>query len=306
MRNIEGKDEIIRQIEELKFRRKAVILAHNYQRGEVQDIADLVGDSLDLSRSAQKTDAEVIVFCGVHFMAEIAKILSPEKTVLLPDINSGCPLADTITPDDLKKLKKAHPEAIVVSYVNTSAEIKALSDICCTSANGIKVINSLPKDKEIIFTPDRYLGGYIAKQTKRELILWQGFCPTHLTITVDRIRRIKEKHPHAEVVVHPECRADVIEFADAARGTIGMCQYVKESSATEFIIGTENGIIHRLKKENPQKMFYPASEDALCPNMKLTTLNKILYALKEDQYKIEVSQDVAKMAESAILKMLAI
>jgi quinolinate synthase len=305
--NISGKTKsIIDRIKALKEKKQAIILAHNYQIGEIQDIADFVGDSLDLSRKAAQTNAKIIVFCGVHFMAETASILSPDKKVLIPDVNAGCPLADMITVEELLELKKKHPQAIVVSYVNTTAEIKAETDICCTSSNGIKVIESIPKDKEIIFNPDEYLGDYIAKKTNRKLILWDGFCPTHRRILAKDIQRLKAEHPEAKVVVHPECTTDVVELADAAFGTMGICRYVKESSAKEFIIGTENGIIHRLKKENPDKTFYPASELAVCPNMKLITLEKVLWALEDEVHHIQVPEDIAKRAKKAIDRMLTV
>lgn len=297
---------LIDKIKKLKEKKQAVILSHNYQSGEIQDIADFVGDSLDLSRQAAETKAKMIVFCGVHFMAEIAKILSPEKIVLLPDRNAGCPMADMVSVEEVRKLKVKHPQALVVSYVNTHAEVKAESDYCCTSANGIKVINSLPKDKEIIFTPDWCLGNYITTQTNRALILCNGFCPTHHRILKKNILFLKEKYPNAAVIVHPECTPDVIEIADKILGTGGMCKYVRQSSATEFIVGTENGLLHRLNKENPDKRFYPASELAECPNMKLTTLEKVLWALEEENYQIEVPMDIAKKAKLAIDRMLAI
>ncbi|MDI6736163.1 MAG: quinolinate synthase NadA [bacterium] len=297
-------ETLIERIKALKEKKQAVILAHNYQRPEIQDIADFVGDSLDLSRKAAETDARIIVFCGVYFMAEIAKILSPDKTVLLPDSDAGCPMADMITVEELQKLKLKHPGAAVVCYVNTHAAIKAESDICCTSANGVKVVNSIPAGQSIIFTPDKYLGDYIAKQTGRELILMNGFCPTHQTITVEGIRKLKREHPQAKVLVHPECSVNVVAYSDAAVSTNGMCQYVKESESKEFIIGTETGIIHRLKKENPDKQFYPASKRAVCPNMKLTTLEKVLWALEDEQYKIEVPTEIAIHAKGAIERML--
>lgn len=305
-RIVSGRDKLVQQIQKLKKKKQAVILAHNYQRGEIQDIADFVGDSLDLSRKAAETNAKIIVFCGVHFMAEIAKILSPEKTVLLPDIDAGCPMADMVSVEDVLKFKQEYPEALVVSYVNTHAEVKAVSDYCCTSANGIKVINSLPSDKEIIFTPDKYLGGYIAQQTNRDIILMHGFCPTHQVITVEGIMEVKKRYPDAKIVVHPECNKEVVAIADAVLGTNGMCKYVRTSDAKRFIIGTEIGIIYRLKKENPDKEFYPASERAVCPNMKITTLEKVLWALEDERYKIDVAEDIARKAKVAIQRMLEI
>ncbi len=297
---------LIEKIKALKEKKQAIILAHNYQRPEIQDIADFVGDSLDLSRKVAETDARIIVFCGVYFMAEIAKILSPDKTVLLPDSDAGCPMADMITVEELRRLKSEHPHAAVVCYVNTHAVIKAESDICCTSANGVKIVNSISSGTKIIFTPDKYLGDYIAKQTGRELILMNGFCPTHQTITVEGIRKLKEEHPLARVLVHPECSPDVVACSDAAVSTNGMCRYVRESESKEFIIGTETGIIHRLKKENPDKQFYPASKRAVCPNMKLTTLEKVLWALEDEQYKIEVPTEIALPAKGAIERMLSV
>lgn len=294
------------KIKELCKKKNAIILAHNYQLGEVQDIADSLGDSLDLSIKAKETNADIVVFCGVHFMAETAKILSPEKMVLMPDINAGCPLADMISVPELKSLKEEHPDAIVVSYVNTSSEIKAESDYCCTSRNGIDVINSIPKDKRIIFTPDKWLGDYISRKTGRDLILWNGFCPTHLKIIKNGILKLKEKHPGAELIIHPECTRDVVLVSDFVYGTGGMIKRVKESNAKEFIIGTENGIIHRLKKENPAKVFYPASELAICPNMKLTTLEKVLWSLEDEKYKIEIEKEIMDKARTSIERMLEI
>lgn len=294
------KSSIQEKIRELCKKKNAIILSHNYQLGEVQDIADFVGDSLELSIKAKGTDADIIVFCGVHFMAEIAKILSPKKMVLLPDINAGCPLADTITPDELRNLKEKHPDAIVVSYVNTSAQVKTESDYCCTSANAMDIINAIPPDKEIIFTPDKWLGDYISRKTGRALFLWHGSCPTHLKITKDEILKIKEKHPDAEVIVHPECTSDVIDIADFTYGTGGMIKHVKESKRTKFIIGTENGIIYRLRKENPDKAFYPASELAICPNMKLTTLENVLWSLEDEAYKIEIEKEIMEKSRKVI------
>lgn len=294
------------RIRKLKEEKNAIILAHNYQRGEVQDTADFVGDSLDLSRKAADTDAEMIVFCGVHFMAQTAKILSPDKIVLLPDMNAGCPMADMITVKELRDLKAKYPDAVVVSYVNTHADIKAESDYCCTSANGVKIINSLPDTQKIIFTPDKYLGDYIVRQTNRKLILWNGYCPTHLKILPEDIKQLKEKYPQAKVIVHPECPPEIIAIADQALSTNQMCKYVAEVSDNEFIIGTEIGIIHRFKKENPQKHFYPASNRAVCPNMKSITLEKVLWALEEERYKIEVPEEIAQLARKSIDRMLAI
>ncbi|MGB8656203.1 MAG: quinolinate synthase NadA [Candidatus Zixiibacteriota bacterium] len=298
--------KLIEDILKLKNDRKAVILAHNYQLGEVQDIADFVGDSLDLSRQAANTDAKVIVFCGVHFMAETAKILSPDKTVLMPDLNAGCAMANMITLRQLKEMKKKHPDAVVVCYVNTTAEIKAESDYCCTSANAVKVVQSIPREKEIVFIPDKYLGDYVSDQANRKLVLWDGYCPTHRRILAEDILKKKAQYPKAEVLVHPECTPDVIAMADKVLSTTGICKYAKESSSEEFIIGTEIGILHRLKKENPHKHFYPASSLSDCSNMKLTNLEKILWSLEDMVYPIEVPPDITIKAKRAIDRMLEI
>ncbi|MBU0599573.1 quinolinate synthase NadA [bacterium] len=298
--------DLVAKIESLKKEKKVVILAHNYQRGEVQDIADFVGDSIDLSRKAATTSAEIILFCGVLFMAEAAKILSPGKVVLLPDLKAGCPLANMITLKELRQKKKEYPGAVVVCYVNSAVEIKAESDICCTSANAVKVVESIPQDKEIIFIPDKWLGDYTSRIAKRRLILWDGYCATHLKILPENILLLKERYPKAEIIVHPECTRDVIEMADQALSTMGIVKWVKESKATEFIIGTENGIIHRLKKENPEKRFFPASVLAECPNMKLTTLEKVLWALEEMKYQIEIEEDIRLKAKKAVERMLEI
>jgi quinolinate synthase len=303
----EIKDEkLINDILKFKEERKAIILAHNYQIGEVQDIADFVGDSLDLSQKAAQTGAKVIVFCGVHFMAETAKILSPDKTVLMPDINAGCAMANMITLRQLKEMKKKHPEAVVVSYVNTTAEIKAESDYCCTSANAVKVVQTIPQEKEILFIPDKYLGDYVSKQANRKMILWEGYCPTHRRILAEDILKKKAQYPKAEVLVHPECTPDVIAMADKVLSTSGICRYAKESNSEEFIIGTEIGILYRLKKENPDKKFYPASILSDCPNMKLNNLEKILWSLEDMIYKVEVPPDIAQRAKRSIDRMLEI
>lgn len=297
---------IQQKIQGIKEKKQAIILAHNYQRPEIQDIADFVGDSLDLSRMAANTMSRIIVFCGVHFMAETAKILSPNKMILLPDMDAGCPMADMVTVENLRELKSMYPDAVVVSYVNTHAVVKAESDYCCTSANGVRVVSAIPKEKRIIFTPDKYLGSYIIKQTGRDMILTNGFCPTHQTITREGIIRLKEQYPQAIVIVHPECNPEVIDIADEALSTNGMCKFAASSKINEFIVGTETGIIHRLKKENPQKQFYPASVRTVCPNMKLITTEKLLWALEEDAYQIEVTEDITEKARMAIERMLSI
>lgn len=297
---------IINKILELKKEKNAVILSHNYQRGDVQDIADFVGDSLGLSQKASKTDADVIIFCGVHFMAETAAIICPDKIVVIPDPHAGCPMAAMVTARELREKKKQHPDATIVCYVNSTAEVKAESDICCTSANATKVVASIPEEKEILFIPDKSLGDYVARQLGREMILWEGFCPTHHRILSDHIRRLKEEHPDAKVVVHPECTGDVISLADHVASTTGIVKYVRESNARRFIVGTENGIIHRLKKENPEKQFFHVIKLADCPNMKLNTLEKVLWALEDLEPRVTVPQDIREKARRAIDKMLAL
>ena len=297
---------LIEKILELKKKKNAVILVHNYQIGEVQDVADYIGDSLGLSRTASQTDADIIVFCGVHFMAETASILCPDKIVLMPDINAGCPMADMITADGLRALKKEHPKAQVLSYVNTSAEVKAETDICCTSTNAIKVVESLKDVEEIIFVPDKYLSQYVATKTNHKFIPWNGYCPTHVKILPEDILRQKKAHPRAEVIVHPECIPDVITLADKVLSTEGMCKYAKESKAGEIIVGTEIGILHRLQRENPDKKFYPATELAICPSMKLTTLEKVLWCLEDMKYEVKVPEEVRLKAKKAVDRMLKI
>jgi len=298
--------ELIEKIEQLKQKRNAIILAHNYQLGEIQDLADFQGDSLDLSRKTATTDAEVIVFCGVHFMAETAAILSPDKTVLLPDRNSGCPMADMIDADSLRAKKAEHPEAVVVTYVNSTAEVKAESDICCTSANAAAVVSSIAADKEIIFTPDQYLGTFVQEKTGRRMILWPGFCPTHRRIKPEHIEQKKKEYPDAKVVVHPECRPEVTALADAVTSTSQMRKFAAENPADTIIVGTELGIIHPLQKDNPKKKFIALTEQAICPNMKMSTLEKVLKALEQNQYLVKVEGPVRQKAEQALLRMLAV
>lgn len=297
---------IIEKINKLKKQRNAIILVHNYQIPEVQDIADYRGDSLELSRIAAKTEVKVVVFCGVHFMAETASILCPDKTVLITDINAGCPMANMITASDLRELKDRHPKAAVVGYVNTSAEVKAELDICCTSTNAVEVVNSLKKEEEIIFVPDKYLADFVSKKTGRLLISWDGYCPTHVKIRPEDIIKQIRLHPHAKVMVHPECIPEVIALADVALSTGRMCKFAKESEAKEFIVGTEVGIIYRLAKDNPGKKFYPATELAICPNMKRTNLEKILWSLEEMKEEVRVPDDIRQKARKAIDRMLAI
>jgi len=299
-------EKLINKIRQLKQERNAVILAHNYQRDEVQDIADFTGDSLGLSITAAQTDADVIVFCGVYFMAETASILSPEKTVLMPDINAGCPMANMITADDVRALKNEHPGALVLAYVNTSADVKAETDICCTSSNAVKVVESLHDVEEIIFIPDKYLAHYVSKKTGRKFITWNGYCPTHIKIRPEDIEKQKNDHPNAKLVVHPECTVPVVELADEVLSTTGMCNYAKTSDASEIIVGTEIGVLHKLRKDNPDKTFYPASEKATCPNMKLTTLEKVLWSLEKIQHEVKVPEDLRKKAKGSVDRMVEI
>jgi quinolinate synthase len=293
------------QILKLKKQRNAVILSHNYQRGEVQDIADFVGDSLELSQKAAKTQADVIVFCGVHFMAETASILNPRKTVLLPDAGAGCPMANMITAEQLRLKKKELPNATVVTYINSSAAVKAESDYCCTSANGVKVVNSIDNE-EILFVPDQYLGDFIARKTGKKMTLWPGYCPTHVKILPEDIIQRKKEHPKAKVVVHPECRPDVIALADEALSTSGMIRYAAREDVNELIVGTEVEILHRLNKENPGKKFFPASKKAICPNMKKITLEKILDALETMTPEVKVPEEIRIRAIACVDRMLEI
>jgi quinolinate synthase len=293
------------RILELKKAKNAVIIAHNYQRAEVQDIADFVGDSLELSQKAAQTKANVIVFCGVHFMAETASILNPDKVVLLPDAGAGCPMANMITAGQLRKLKAENPNATVVTYINSSAAVKAESDYCCTSANGVKVVNSIDA-KDIIFVPDQYLGGFIEKKTGKKMILWPGYCPTHVKILPEDILARKKEYPNAKVVAHPECRPDVVALADEALSTSGMIRYAARPEVKELILATEVALLHRLTKENPGKKFIPASTKAVCPNMKKTTLEKILEALETMQPEVKVPEEIRVKAFACVDRMLKI
>ena len=293
------------RILKLKQEKNAVILVHNYQLGEVQDIADFVGDSLGLSQNAAKTEAEVIVFCGVHFMAETAAITCPEMTVLLPDRHAGCPMANMITAEQLRQKKKKLPGATVVCYINSTAAVKAESDICCTSANAIQVVESVDND-EILFVPDQYLGHYVSTKTNKKIHLWPGYCPTHARILPEHIRQLKKENPQAKVLVHPECRPDVIALADEVASTGGIIRYARRDDVKEIIVGTEIGIIHRLKKENPGKKFIPVTEQAVCPNMKMITLEKVLWSLEEMRPVVKVPEATRIKAKAAVDKMLAI
>ena len=299
-------DKLVEQIGNLRKSLKAIILAHNYQRPEVQDIADFTGDSLELSRKAAATDAEVIVFCGVHFMAETAKILSPAKTVLLPDEEAGCPMADMITPEQLEKEKAKYPGVQVICYVNSSAAVKAGSDICCTSANAVQVVEGVEKSRPILFVPDQYLGQYAMGRTGREMHLWPGYCPTHMKIGVADVRKQKAHYPDSKVVVHPECRPEVIDEADEALSTGGIIRYAKSYQGNTLIVGTETGILHRLRKENPAVEYVPVTERSVCPNMKRITLEKILWSMEEMQPRIEIPDSIRQRALAAVERMLAL
>lgn len=292
------------EIEHLKQKRQAVILAHYYQLPEIQDIADYVGDSLELARKAASTEAKVIVFCGVHFMAESAAILSPDKIVLLPDAGAGCPMADMVTPEALRAKKRTMPGAVVVTYVNSSAEVKAESDICCTSANVVKVIQAIPPDQEILFIPDRNLGDYAATQTGRKLVSWAGYCYVHDQLSPADVRQAKARYPKAKVLVHPECNPAVIAMADYVSSTSGILRFAKESVATEFLIGTEGGILHQLSKQNPTKKFYIIHEKLACKDMQATTLLKLKECLTIMQPQITVPPDIRKRALNSLERML--
>jgi len=304
------KEELVQEILRLKEERRAVILAHSYQRPEVQDIADFVGDSLGLSREATRTDAEVIVFCGVHFMAETAAILNPEKTVLLPDLEAGCSLAETITPEDVRAWRERHPDGIVVAYVNTSAAVKALADICCTSANAVEVVASLPPDRPVFFVPDMFLGAHVERITGRKLDVWLGECHVHAGIRSEDLEAQLAAHPDAEFLIHPECGCSstcIFLRPDAKLlSTEGMVRYAAQSPAQEFVVATEVGILHRLNKKAPGKRFIPVREDAICQYMKRTTLEKVYESLRDLKHVITVPEEIAAPARRALEAMLAL
>ncbi len=314
-------NRIEEEIRRLKKQKNAVILAHNYQLPEVQDIADFTGDSLSLSQEAANTQADMIVFCGVHFMAETASIISPDKKVLIPDEKAGCSLADTINADQLKKWKLEHPDAVVVSYVNTTAEVKALTDYCCTSANAVQIVNSVPEEKEILFLPDMFLGAYAAKVTGRKIHIWPGECHVHAGISKQDMDEMQHLHPDAEMIIHPECGCTTNLLYQAANGsskngnghghvkflsTGGMIKHVKESPLKEFIIATETGMLHPLRKGNPDKIFHPVRENAVCKYMKMITLGKVLRSLEEDIYEVKVPIKTALKAKKSIDRMLEV
>lgn len=309
-------EELIAEVKQLKEKRNAVILAHNYQVPEVQDIADYIGDSLGLSHQAAKTEAEVIVFCGVHFMAETASIISPDKKVLIPDLDAGCSLADSITVEQLREWKAEHPDAIVVTYINTTAAIKAECDYCCTSSNAVKIVEAIPEEKEILFLPDKFLGSYIEMITGRELNIWEGACHVHEKIGELSLGEKQKEYPDAEILIHPECgcstscmmkSAMYFDCEDAhIHSTSGMINFVEESESKEFVVATETGILHRMKKANPEKKFYPASEQSVCEYMKMITLEKLHDALKYDQHEVKVPDQLAEQAHLPIERMLSI
>ncbi|WP_286230242.1 quinolinate synthase NadA [Neobacillus mesonae] len=314
----EMKSRLIEEIQEWKIKRNAVLLAHNYELPEIQDIADVLGDSLALARAAVTTDAEVIVFCGVHFMAETAAILNPEKTVLLPDLEAGCSLADSITASQLREWKAQHPGAVVVAYVNTTADVKAESDYCCTSSNAVGIVRSIPEDQEILFLPDMFLGSFVKKETGREnMHIWMGECHVHAGIAPHQVETVIKQYPEAELLVHPECGCSTSSMYLMSEGVLpeekthilstgNMLKHSKTSSATEFIVATEVGIIHQMEKQNPDKRFIPANREAICPFMKMITLEKVLAALKENKHVITVPPETAKKAKLAIDRMISI
>lgn len=298
-----SKEVLLSRIEDARRKKKVVILAHNYQRSEIQRIADFRGDSLDLARKATEVDAEIIVFCGVVFMAETAKILNPQKKVLIPDLNAGCALADTITAEELKEAKRRYDNPVVVSYINTYASVKAESDLCCTSANAVKVIDSIPKDKKILFTPDRNLGRYVSKVSNRELILWDGFCYVHDYLTEGDVEEAKREHPFAKLCCHPECKEEVVAHADLVTSTNGMVRYAKE--VDELIIGTEIGLGERINIDFGKKV-YPLNTNAVCATMKFITLDKLCWSIENEKYEIRLDDDIISKAKEPLEKMLQI
>ncbi|MBS7565608.1 quinolinate synthase NadA [Mucilaginibacter sp. Bleaf8] len=303
--------DLYAEIEKLKKQKNAVILAHYYQEGEIQDIADYIGDSLGLSQQAAKTDADIIVFAGVHFMAETAKILSPTKKVLLPDIKAGCSLADSCPPHLFKKFKESYPDHLVITYVNCTAELKAMSDIVCTSSNAVQIVESLPADQKIIFGPDRNLGAYVAKKTGRDLVLWNGACMVHEIFSREKITKLKERHPDAKILAHPECEETILQLADYIGSTTGILNYATKSTDKEFIVATEAGILHQMEKDNPDKVFIPAPPNNTCacndcPHMKRNTLEKLYLCLKNEMPEITLPADIIEKAVKPIERMLDI
>lgn len=307
MHETEEQDQDLKEkIAALKKARNAIILCHNYQPPEVQDCADFLGDSLELSQKAARTDAEVIVFCGVHFMAETASILCPDKIVLLPDIDAGCPMANMINAEQLREVKRCHPGALVVTYVNSTAAVKAESDYCCTSGNALKVIEKLQDSGDIIFVPDKYLGSYVCHKTGKQMILWPGYCPTHIKILPEDIVEQKRTHPHAVVMVHPECHCSVSQIADVVLSTGGMLKYPGQSPAEQFLVGTELGMVYRLQTLYPDRTFIPVTARAQCPNMKRITREKIVAALNEMSPVVSVPERIREAAYAPVKRMLEI
>ena len=297
---------LARQINQLKQEKKAVILAHNYQRPEVLDVADIQGDSLELSRAAAKAEARVIVFCGVRFMAETASILCPDKVVLLPEVKAGCPLANYITVDQLQAMRQKYPDATVVCYVNSSAEVKAASDICCTSANALRVVNSLTDAKQVLMVPDKHLALYVSRHTDKQVIPWEGGCPAHCQLRVEEVLHIKALYPEAKFIAHPECNPQVLEMADCVTSTSGMLRYVAQSGAKEFIVGTEEGMTYVLHVAFPDKTFYRFPHSMICQDMKRVTLSSIVDALEKMQYVVKVSDEIRKPAMDCLSRMMNI
>jgi quinolinate synthase len=303
--------DLFSEISRLKKEKNAVILAHYYQEPDIQDIADFIGDSLGLSQQAAKTDADVIVFAGVHFMAETAKILSPSKKVLLPDLKAGCSLSDSCPPKLFAKFKEKYPDHLVITYVNCTAELKAMSDIVCTSSNAVQIVESLPKDQKIIFGPDKNLGAYVAKKTGRELVLWNGACMVHEIFSQQRILKLKNRHPNSKFIAHPECEEAILKMADYVGSTTGLLKYTINNSAKEFIVATESGILHQMEKASPDKIFIPAPPDNSCacndcPHMKRNTLEKLYLCIKNGLPEVTVPSDVIKRAILPIERMLDI
>jgi quinolinate synthase len=303
--------DLFEEIEKLKRQKNAVVLAHYYQEPDIQDIADYIGDSLGLSQEAAKTDADIIVFAGVHFMAETAKILSPQKTVLLPDLKAGCSLADSCPPHLFKKFKEKYPDHLVITYVNCTAELKALSDIVCTSTNAVQIVESLPKEQKIIFGPDKNLGAWVAKKTGRDLVLWNGACMVHEIFSREKITKLKERHPNAKFIAHPECEEAVLAMADYIGSTTGLLKYSINNEAQEFIVATESGIIHQMEKANPTKTFIPAPPNNSCacndcPYMKRNTLEKLYLCLKNGLPEVTVPENIIVEARKPIERMLEI
>lgn len=301
--------DLFAEIKKLKKEKNAIILAHYYQDADIQDVADYIGDSLGLSQEAAKTDADIILFAGVHFMAETAKILCPDKKVILPDLRAGCSLADSCPADEFAEFKKKYPDHLVISYINCTAELKTLTDIVCTSTNAVKIVESLPKDQKIIFAPDKNLGAYIKKVTGRDMVIWDGACMVHEIFSIEKIVKLKNQHPEALLLAHPECEAGLLNIADYIGSTTGILNYATKSNSKEFIVATESGIIHQMQKSNPNKVFIPAPPNNSCacndcPHMKLNTLEKLYNCLKYEQPEIHLSKDLIEKAKRPIIRML--